>query len=732
MKDFLKAIVYGGVFAVPFITLLVANDLFFPFITGKNYTFRVLVGVMFFAWIALALLDVRYRPKFSWMLGGFAALLVVMFFANLTGAHPPTSFWSNFERMDGYVTLVHLFLYILIAGTMLQNQQQWTWFWYTSLTVATAVALHGLGQYVGLIDGGGTRISGRLGNAAYMAIYMLFHIFLVFYLFVRESRIGMRVLYGVIALVMTFVLLETGTRGTAIGLAVGVGVMTAYTAVFAARFPQFRNAAIGTCALFVLIIGGFLMAQNSQFVQDSRTLSRIANIDLQQDLEVRMAIWSIAWQGVQDRPLLGWGQENFNFVFNQYYDPFLYDQEQWFDRVHNIFLDWLIAGGILGLLAYLVVFFSAVYYVARHTARKPEDQGFTVLEQGVLLGLLAGYLTHNFVVFDNIVSYLFFAAVLAMIHSRVARDIPVIRDWRVPKNTVKHTVLPMLIVVGAATVYYVNVPSLQAAAHIITAMRSEAIEDRMLWFREAFERAGGVGRQEVTEQMAQSAIQVAAASQLPESVRQQYVAHAELMLEQVVNTKPNDARIHVFRGSFYRGIGALNEARAEFATARALSPSKQSIIMQQGVTELQLQEFALAKEFFANALELDTRNDQARQFLVATLYRLDEIDLARSYLEEGSERFIRTFATDEYAFQSVAQAEDYLVLADLYETRIAADPSNPQDWTSWAVTYLEMGDAERAVEIFEQASEELPEFASTAGCYASNIEAGSDPEDGCH
>ena len=732
MKDFLKAVVYGSIFAIPFITLIVANDLFFPFITGKNYTFRVLVGIMFFAWIIVALLDARYRPRWSWVVGGFGILLLVMFAANLTGAHPPTSFWSNYERMDGYVTLVHMFLYVLVAGTMLRTQKQWTWFWYTSLAVATAVALHGLGQSLGLIEGGGSRVDSRLGNAAYMAIYMLFHIFLAFYLFVRDSRWVPRVLFALAALLFVYVLLQTGTRGTAIGLAVGVGVMTLYIAIFAARFPQFRAYAIGATAIFVLVVGGFLAARNTELVQDNRTLSRIANINLQEDLEVRMTIWNVAWQGVQERPVLGWGQENFNFVFNQYYDPFLYDQEQWFDRVHNIFLDWLIAGGVLGLLAYLLLFGSAVYYVVRYTSRREDEKdGFTVLEQGVLVGLLASYLTHNFVVFDNIVSYLFFASVLAMIHSRVAREIPALSSWRVPKDVVKQMVAPVVLVVAAGTIYYVNVPSLQAASYILNAMRSEDVNERREWFVEAFERAGSVGQQEVAEQMTQAALRVAQATQLPESARQSFVAQTELVMQQVDADKPGDARIAVFKGSFYRGVGALDEAQEAFAQSRELSPKKQSVIMQQGVTELQLQNLDAALEFFAEAFTLDERNDQARQFKVATLYRLEELEDARSLFAAGDDSFRRDFARDQFALQSVAQAEDYETLAKLYELRVEQDSSDTQAWTSWAVSELEQGDTAAAISVLEQAGEAIPEFAEAAACYASNIAAGRDPEDGC-
>jgi len=37
MKDVLKMVVFAGLFAVPFLTLYVESDYFFPFITGKNF-----------------------------------------------------------------------------------------------------------------------------------------------------------------------------------------------------------------------------------------------------------------------------------------------------------------------------------------------------------------------------------------------------------------------------------------------------------------------------------------------------------------------------------------------------------------------------------------------------------------------------------------------------------------------------------------------------------------------
>ena len=52
----LRGIVILGIFALPFIVFIVANNLFFPYITGKNFAFRIIVEIITGAWLALSLL----------------------------------------------------------------------------------------------------------------------------------------------------------------------------------------------------------------------------------------------------------------------------------------------------------------------------------------------------------------------------------------------------------------------------------------------------------------------------------------------------------------------------------------------------------------------------------------------------------------------------------------------------------------------------------------------------
>src|SRR3989338_3919609 len=87
LKEMLRFIILSAIFATPFICLYVAESMFFQFITGKNFAFRILVEAMLGAWVLLMFIDSTYRPRFSWILAAAGAVLTVMTVADFTGGH---------------------------------------------------------------------------------------------------------------------------------------------------------------------------------------------------------------------------------------------------------------------------------------------------------------------------------------------------------------------------------------------------------------------------------------------------------------------------------------------------------------------------------------------------------------------------------------------------------------------------------------------------------------------
>ena len=729
MKDMLQALVFGGLFLVLFLPLYVESDFFFPFITGKNFAFRIIVEIVFASWILLALFDVKYRPKFSWILAAFAGLLVIMAVANALGEYPLRSFWSNFERMDGYITLVHVFLYTLVLGSVITTHKAWSYFLNTSVAVALMVAIYGLAQYSGMVEGTeGSRVDSRLGNAAYMAVYMLFHLFFIAFLAVRSKVKMHQVLYALVGLIFVYTLLLTGTRGTFLGFVGGSIVAVGYITLFGRRVPELRKYTAGVLVVLAIVGLSFMAVRDTDVIQNNGSLARIANIDLKSDLVVRGTIWNMAWQGVKERPLLGYGQGNFNYVFNAKYDPSLYDQEPWFDRVHNIFFDWLIAGGILGFIAYFSIMLAVIYYLFIVPVLLKKESPFTVLEQAVLVGLLVGYLMHNLVVFDNIISYIFYGTMLALIHSRIATPIKAIESYKIEPVLITQFAMPVVILVTGFGVYMLNAPGIQTAKDLIDALVAQTYQERLDGFDSALGR-NSFARQEVVEQLSQKTISDVHNQNISQQERIDMQQRTELELLSLIDSKPGDARIHNFLTRFYRTIGAIPQSREQAAIATSLSPRKPSLILEQAILELQENKLEEGLVFLKKAFELEEKNTPVRVLYAAVLMRSGQVEEAKELI---SEEYLLAFADSEYALSATKEAEDFEFLAKLLVAKIEKEPKNAQHRASLSFVYYKLGDIEKSVEVLTQAGEDIEVFAPTAQCYVANLEAGNAPDKGCN
>jgi len=720
MKDIAKALTYTGIFAVPFIVLIITNSTFFPYITGKNFTFRIIVEIIFSAWVVLAFYDAQYRPKFSWIFASFFALLAVMFVANYQGEYPLKSFWSNFERMEGYVTLVHAFLYMVVLGSVMTSQKLWLRYFNTIIGVAVILALYAFAQLSGSIEirQGGWRLDGTLGNSAYMAVYSLFLTFISAYMLLQAKSVKAKYAYGAVALLFIYLLIQTATRGTMVGLVGGSFVSVAYVALFAKGHPAVRKTAAGGLIALVAIVALFVTLKDTPVIQENPYLQRIASINMK-EASNRFNIWGMAYEGVLERPVLGWGQGNYNYVFNTYYKPELHGQEAWFDRVHNIVMDWLIAGGYLGLIAYFSILLSAVYYLFVRPLMNKEDESFTVIERGLLLGLLGGYLVHNMFVFDNIVSYIFYASILAFIHSRVATPIEAVAKKRIDANITTQVVAPVMIVVCVAAIIFVNVPNIQASRDIIRAFRTNDPETMYQWFDTALSR-GSFGNQEIREQFTQRGISVINQQEIPVETKEKFRTRIEEEIMKQIEEKPGDARIHVFASTFYRSTGELEKAKEQLDIARSLSPQKQVIMFEQAFNEIALGNTDTALELFKTAYDLgpnlkDVRNNYAIGAVFAKDYELlDEI------LETEEQK--RLFALNQNALNAMYRAGEYERLGDMFRINIEEKPNDVQLRTSLAFILNETGDVEGAIEVLRQAGEDIPSFKTQADQFITELQ----------
>ncbi len=720
-----RYVVLGGIFLIPFIPFLIANSLFFPFITGKNFAFRIIVELIFAAWVYLALADPKYRPRFSWILASFSAFAAIIALADIFSVNPYKSFWSNFERMDGYVTLLHLFAYFIVASATLSSEKFWERLLNTSIGASVLVAGYGYLQLFGVIaiTQSSVRISSTLGNASYLAVYMIFHMFLAGLLFARRfENVPLRYLYGAIIFLEGVVLYHTATRGAILGFLGGVFVTALLVILFERKQKVFRKGALWCIALMLLVSGGLFALRGSSFIAQSPVLSRFSEISLgESGVNARFVIWNMAWQGVKERPLLGWGQESFNYVFNKNYDPRLYAQEQWFDRVHNIVFDWLIAGGFLGLLGYLSLFLSALWYLWFYRRAEP---AFTVLEKALLTGLLAAYFFQNLFVFDNITSYLLFATVLAYITTRsVGWREPLWAGWKFDEGVLNRIAAPVLLIATLFILYFFNGPGLLTARTLIQALsKQENVEKNIQFFKQAI-AYDSFGTQEVREQIMVTALGALSVNIDP-SIKQEFSILALSELEKQAQERSGDARAKLFLANFLTQIGQHDAAIALLEKTIPLTPRKQQLYLAIANAYLGKGDYAGSLGPLSKAFALEPASNDARiAYATGALYAGDGA-LAKKLLME---RFGTDIVSDDRLIQVYTRTKQFTKAVAIWQMRITEEPKNSQYRVSLAATYLEAGRRADAVSELRQAISLNPSFKQQGEYYINEIQAGRNP-----
>jgi tetratricopeptide (TPR) repeat protein len=179
-------------------------------------------------------------------------------------------------------------------------------------------------------------------------------------------------------------------------------------------------------------------------------------------------IWGIGLRALQERPLLGWGPENFIIPYGKYYNANLFGNEPWFDRTHNMFIEWLVAAGITGFLSYLSIFGATIFILWKLYSKKLLDPFFFFFGAG----LIVAYLVQDAFVFDTITTYLFLIFSLAFVHSLTSgtSDTKARRRVIVPVSSMMY--VAAVVVATVLTIYAVNTKQVLAANQLINALQS--------------------------------------------------------------------------------------------------------------------------------------------------------------------------------------------------------------------------------------------------------------------
>jgi len=416
--------IFWGVCFILFLPIIVLPPTFNPSDWSRALLFRttltVLISFLFFKYfykkeISLSLPKIKniaYAP--FWALLGFVITLII---STIFSEDIRYSIFGSPVRAGGLLNFLFLFIFAVFLALFIK-EKDWEKLFKINFLVGFFASFLAVIQYFNLMgrvfiasESGHT--PSFLGNSTFLAIYMLFLSFLSLSFLIKERDKKKKIFYAGLLILFLFTILISGARAVYLGVFIGFFYFFLFFPIksdSAKTSKKLQIAKIIIVALSVLmvliVIYANIYPKFPSFVENNTGLSYFVHnrlsikIVLKDLLGARLSAWKIAVSAIQEKPIFGWGPENFQIGFEKYYDPALPQMSRlWWDKAHNIILDTAVATGIISLLFYLIFWISLFW-------RLQELKHHQGIKAHWLQAMFIGYLVVLLFNFDNFSTYL--------------------------------------------------------------------------------------------------------------------------------------------------------------------------------------------------------------------------------------------------------------------------------------------------------------------------------------
>lgn len=453
---------------------LVSFIALFPIILFKGYLYNGTSSRAIFLMIVIEILAIVFaltlfkkdrEVKFfkSPIAITMSLYFLVLIIAGLQGVDPSMSFWSKAARVSGIFFFSHLvMLYYFLSYLFKDDKTQRDFLKVFLVSTGIYSILSFLGpEGLGLIFKTRLWDGFTFGNSTFAAMY-LFAAFLLSIYYIRSKEdgdkkwwyrfipivflinpyiINHKVWKGQVDLISNPMGIVGEARATAYVMAVSVIALLVFYFGSKISSAKIRKGLVWSAIVLVIVSSAFLT--RSFLAEDGY----LRGVYLSQATSARPIVWDLSMNMIEERPVLGWGTDNFDRGFEQNYDNRLLEErfgnEAWFDRAHNVFIDQTVDTGYVGVTFYLLVYFavlgSLVYVLLKSKDKK--DQTLA----SILIVYFLGHLAELQTAFDTTISLV---AVIVMI----ALASNLYRKTYIENNKdKKHTIdIPVYVKYGAA------------------------------------------------------------------------------------------------------------------------------------------------------------------------------------------------------------------------------------------------------------------------------------------
>lgn len=707
------SIIKIGAYLTLFTPLVVHREAFFPFVSPKTIYFRILTEIILAAYLILAIHFPRYRPKLNIVGISILAFLFILILTSFLGINFERSFWSTYERMTGIFTFLHLLAFFIVLTNVFKEREDWEKILSVSILVGVFLCI-----YVLTKDQISTRGGGTIGNTSFMAAYLLFDVFFALALSFSKRPSFLKTFARISLLFLIPTLLMSTARGAIFSFWAGIGLLIMGYLIFS----KTKNLQKIGILIIVFLIGLSLI---SAIYQPSFVKNQINR--LLKEMKPRFVVWEKGWKGFLERPIFGWGPENFNVLFTKFFNPCVFlsvcGGEIWFDRVHNIVFDTLVSTGAVGLFVYLLMFAVSVFGLLKICKKKKEGISIPL----IIAVLLVVYFFQNLLVFDMISSYLVFFLSLSFTSFLIDDEKELYLDSGerpvslvLSKKSVKNIILVIVILVSTSFIYFGNIQPFSSAAYTVKMVVEASTPQQGLdYFQKALNTL--MEKYEIREQFAQKNYQISFSSQVDKQELSLALSEAEKEMEKSIAKNKLDFRPHLFLGrlyfSSYRISGQrekLDLAEKTFKQAIELSPTNQQGYWHLAEVKMAKSQYQEGYELFQKAIDLEPRLGRAYWFL-ATAYKMTGQNTKALEQFKKADEFGYDWQHNVSDIELIAEIYrslgDYSSLLSLYQQAVKTNPNNAELWANLAATYADLGQFQQAKEAAQKVIEINPDLA---------------------
>lgn len=622
-------IIKWGTYLALLTPLIISAKFFFPFVALKSLYFMGLVEIIFFTWLILIFYFPQYRPRKNLLLISLILFLIILTLSSFLGADFFNSFWSKPERMTGLLMLFHLLAFFLVVSSVFNKKSDWIKIFLISISIGVILSLITFFSKNPIM-----KDSATLGNSSFLGTSLLFNLFLALYLILTVQK-GIKKIYSLICFLIIFWgLFLSEARAAKISFLIGLVLLFFLYLIFIPkkRYLNLLGLILLNICLISFLIISFLLFQEGSIVQE-KFIEKVT--------KARLIVWEKAWKGFLERPLLGWGPENFDFVFAKYFHPCMSlpecGGEIWFDRAHNIIFDTLVNSGILGLLSYFGIFFS-VFYLLWKNYFKNNIEFWTT---GVFSILLFAYFLQNLTVFDMVSSYLMFFLILGFVVSinNFKEESP-----QSSSRPIRSWFISLIAILFIFSFFYFIIQPLRLNYYVITAIKTEpGSKERLDLYKKAL-TTSPLGKYQIREFFAQNTLEFAYSEKIRNVSIENFKKEIEFGIEELEKSRresPWDFRSHLKLGQIYNIYSVFIDPTKFSETEKILertikiSPTNQQGYWALAQTRLYQGKFEEALSLAEKAISLEPKVFQSHRIAVQIAKMMKDDELVQKKIQEA-------------------------------------------------------------------------------------------------